>query len=196
MTLLEIGVPVRAEDQQRCRPSATCYGGDQVEGWPVSPVQVLDGENERTVAGQRVEQVKRLSKHPFRRRSKCAIDQRGPMININQCRQLQQPPWRDGIETTQSLLGGGPLCKIKYRLKHRGVGLTGANGMALSDADQLHGSPEPGQERLHNRRLTNTGLTADQHQLTGTGLSRRQGGPQRGKFGVTPDEAGPGCLRW
>ena len=68
--------------------------------------------------------------------------------------------------------------------------------MALTDADEFHGPVKPGQERLDNCRLANSRLTADQHQLTATGLCRRQGGPQRGKFGVTPDEACPCGLRW
>jgi hypothetical protein len=69
-------VKVRAQDQQRCRPSSTPQGGDQVKGWPIGPVEIVDGENERAIThrGQRVEQVKRLSKHPFGRRTKCPID--------------------------------------------------------------------------------------------------------------------------
>jgi len=40
--------------------------------------------------------------------------------------------------------------------------------MALANAQQLDGPIEAGQERLHNRRLANAGLTADNHQLTAT----------------------------
>ena len=143
---VKVGVPVRAEDQKRCWPSTAPHCGDQVKGWPVGPVQIIDGEDERTIArrGQRVEQVERLSEHPFRGRTKCPIDQRGSMIDIDQRRQLQQPSRRHRVETTQHLRGRWPLCKIKYRLKYRSVGLTGTDGMALSDAQQVDGPVELG----------------------------------------------------
>ena len=120
------------------------------------------------------------------------------MIDIDKRRQLQQPPGRQGIETKQNLRGRRSLGKIKYRLKHRGVRLTSANGMALTDTDEFHGPVKPGQERLDNCRLANAGLTADQHQLTATRLCRRQGGPQRGKFGTVGRNqiVGPSFQQW
>lgn len=90
------------------------------------------------------------------------------MLDIDQRRQLQQPPRRNRIETTQNLSGRRAFGEIKDRIKYRGVGLTSADGMALANAQQLDGPIEAGQERLHNRRLANAGLTADQHQLTAT----------------------------
>ena len=95
------------------------------------------------------------------------------MIDIYRRRQLQQPPRRQRVETTQHLRGRGPFCKIKYGIKHGAVRLADADGIALADANQLDSPVEPGQERLDERRLAKARLTADQDQLTATGLGRR-----------------------
>ena len=75
------------------------------------------------------------------------------MTDIDQRRQLQQPPGRHGIETTSSIRRRSTLCKIKYGLEYGGVRLTGADRMALADADQVDGSLELPQERLNQRRF-------------------------------------------
>src|SRR4051794_26503866 len=110
------------------------------------------------------------------------------MIDIDQRRQLQQPSRRHRVETTLNSRCRGAFCKIEYGVKYRAVWLTRSDGMTLAAANQFDGPVELGQERLDNRRLANAGLTADQHQLTATGLCRRQGGPQRSKLSVPPDK--------
>ena len=57
VALVKISVPVGAEEQQRCRPPTTRHCGDQVKSWPVSPVQIIEDQNKRTMArrGQRIE---------------------------------------------------------------------------------------------------------------------------------------------
>lgn len=77
MILVKVGVPVSADHQQRGWPATAPYGGHQVKGWLVRPMQIFDGQNQRTIAcrSQSVEQIKCLTKHSFRRRTKCPIHQ-------------------------------------------------------------------------------------------------------------------------
>ena len=165
--------------------AATRYGGDQsrVAGQPMQVLVVRTSDRARRGSASN----RSPSRSIVQASIQCAIDSEDPLSHRS-VRSCSSHPGATASRQRRPPRRWGHL-QIKFA-QHRGVGRTGANGMACPDADQLHGPPSPAGTPRQSR-LTHTGSPLIN--LSDGTVPAVASDPQRCKFGVTRTKPA-GCL--
>jgi hypothetical protein len=160
-----VGRPVGADHQQPGRDVPPGQPLQQVDGRGVGPVQVLEDQHQRPVRAGGFQRLRRLTQHPSPGPAQGPLFQVGAVGGLDQRRHLGQPG--RGHPGQQRHRSGVDLAQAAERVEDRQVRLWRTPLLeTLATGDEPRPlPPDLAGERLHQRRLPDTGLAGDEHDL-------------------------------
>jgi hypothetical protein len=195
----EVGVdrrpgPVRADQEQSRRRLPPRDQGDQVERGRVTPVEVLEDDNERSLARPRLEQLGHLAQHPLRGGAQQLALERLAIRGVEEPRHLREPRRRPSPQERDRATARVLAAEARQGVEHRQIGFPGPvhlDALPLCDRDaRIRGDPR--EERVQQRRAPDAGLARDEDDLPVAAPRRVEPHLEMIECGPAPDEGDGG----
>ena len=183
---LRAGALERAEAAEHQQPrglAAPRQARDQIDGRRVGPLEILEHEQQRALAGEHLEGIGHLPQHARRHRRDGAVAARpGGRIGVER-RQLRHPRRRVPRQRVAQRSAARLAGERAQRFQHRQVGLALAvllEALAARDAD-VAGGGDLLEEAVEHRRLADPRLAGDEHDRALAGARAHEAGVQLGE---------------